>query len=135
MLEPLRVEHAREMASVLEEAEDSLRARYVRQVAGRERGWLNWVVRCDGVAVGYVQATLAGDGAELAWVVGSPWRGRGIASEGTAAVMEWLASTRAVTRFFAHIDPANAASAGVARRVGLVSTEMVRADGEVRWEG
>ena len=60
-LEPLRVEHADELAPVLEDPllhsfiggepadRDQLRARYRRQVAGRSpdgsQRWLNWLVR------------------------------------------------------------------------------------------
>ena len=132
-LEPLRVEDAREMVAVVGASETELRSRYARQVAGVGRGWLNWVVRMDGVAVGTVQATLGDEVAELAWVVAPSHRRLGVASESTAAVMEWLRS-RGVTRFVAHIDPANAASAAVARRVGMAATDFVRDDGEVRWE-
>jgi len=132
-LEPLRVEHALEMAGVLGEPEAVLRARYERQVAGRSRGWRNWVVRLDGVAAGYVQATVSGRSAELAWVVGEGFRGRGIASEAAGLALGLLRDD-GVERFFAHIDPANAASEGVARRVGMVSTGVARDDGEVRWE-
>ena len=136
-LEPLRVEHAREMVGVVGEYEGldaaGLRARYARQVAGTERGWLNWVVRLDGVAVATVQATVAGDEAELAWVVGDRYRRLGIASESTAAVMEWLRSARGVVRLVAHIDPANVGSQAVAQRLGMAPTDFVRADGEVRW--
>jgi RimJ/RimL family protein N-acetyltransferase len=135
-LEPLRVEHAREMVPVVGEYEGldeaGLRARYARQVAGRGRGWLNWVVRMDGAAVGTVQATVRGDAAELAWVVGPAWRGAGVASEAVALVVEWLRGRR-VVRFVAHIAPENLASAGVARRLGMVPTDVVREDGEVLW--
>ena len=73
-LEPLRVDHAEEMAPLLADAElyaftegepptlEELRARYVRQVPGRSpdgvESWLNWIVRRrdDGQAVGFVQA-------------------------------------------------------------------------------
>ena len=136
-LEPLRVEHAPEMVAVVGEYEGldeaGLRARYARQVAGIERGWLNWVVRLDGVAVATVQATVVGDVAELAWVGGVRSRRLGIASESTAAVMAWLRSARRVRRFVAHIDPANAGSEAVARRLGMAPSDFVRADGEVRW--
>src|SRR4051794_23368971 len=89
-LEPLRIDHAAELVEVLCDerlyehiggsppGEDELRARFARQVAGRSPDgrarWFNWVVREDGVAVGTLQATVAGDLAELAWVVGIPYR-------------------------------------------------------------
>lgn len=121
---------------------DVLRARYRRQVTGRSddgtAGWLNWVVRsrADGAAVGYVQTTLtvdAGQGvAELAWVVGAAHQGHGYAREAVAAVVDWLGD-EGVGRLVAHVHPAHAASAGVARSVGLAPTATV-VDGEVRWE-
>jgi RimJ/RimL family protein N-acetyltransferase len=85
----------------------------------------------DGAAVGTLQATLSGAEAELAWVVGSAHQGRGYASEAAVAVRDWL-RTQGIEEFTAHIHPDHAASAGVARRLGLVAG-AVRQDGEVRW--
>src|SRR4051812_28306772 len=132
-LEPLRIDHAAELVEVLCDerlyehiggsppGEDELRARFARQVAGRSPDgrarWFNWVVREDGVAVGTLQATVAGDLAELAWVVGIPYRGRGVAARAGTAAMELL-RVEGVRRFIAHIAPANAASEAVARRLG-----------------
>ncbi len=77
-LEPLRVDHAGEMAAVLDDQRlhtftggsppsgAGLRRRYAAQVRGRSgdgrQTWLNRVVRDDetGLALGYVQATLVG---------------------------------------------------------------------------
>ena len=153
-LEPLRLEHADEMVVVLADPGlyaytggkpptlEELRARYRRQARGRSddgtAGWLNWVVwsRTDGAAVGYVQATLtmdAGQGvAELAWVIGAAHQRRGYAREAVAAVAGWL-TDEGVVRLVAHVRPAHAASAGVARSIGLVPTATV-VDGAVRWE-
>jgi len=107
-----------------------------RQVAGESpdgrQGWLNWVLRdAAGAPAGTVQATLTGSEAELAWVLGTAHQGRGYASEAAIAVRDWL-RTQGVEAFTAHIHPDHAASAGVARRLGLVPT-AVRQDGEVRW--
>src|SRR4051812_24533721 len=87
---PLRVEHATEMAAALDDPAlhtyiggapatlEALRARYERLVAGSPDptvSWCNWVLRLreDGTLVGTVQATVVGDVAEIAWVVGSDW--------------------------------------------------------------
>ena len=77
VLEPLAVDHADEMAAVLDDRRlhryiggepltvDELRAHYARLVAGpspfHQEGWLNWIVRRvrDRQAIGYVQATVA----------------------------------------------------------------------------
>jgi RimJ/RimL family protein N-acetyltransferase len=113
-------------------------ARLGRQVAGASpdgrQGWLNWVLRLrppGRAAVGTVQATLSGPEAELAWVVGTAHQGQGYASEAAIAVRDWL-RTQGIGELTAHIHPDHAASAGVARRLGLVPT-ATRQDGEVRW--
>jgi RimJ/RimL family protein N-acetyltransferase len=147
-LEPLRIEHAPELAALTRDPDlhrfiggrpetlPEVTARVRRQVAGASpdgrQGWLNWVLRdADGAAAGTVQATLTGAAAELAWVVGTAHQGRGYASEAAVGVRDWL-RTQGIEDFTAHIHPDHAASAGVARRLGLVPT-VVRQDGEVRW--
>ncbi|MFE6227077.1 MULTISPECIES: GNAT family N-acetyltransferase [unclassified Streptomyces] len=146
-LVPLEVGHAEEMVGVLgdpalhrfiggaPEGLEELRARYARWAAGAPEpgtSWCNWVVRerNGGRLVGTVQATVAGDRAEVAWVVGTAWQGRGYASEAARALVGWLRDRgRTVV---AHVHPEHAASAAVARAAGLVPTDEVH-DGEVRW--
>ncbi|MET8693030.1 GNAT family N-acetyltransferase [Streptomyces bauhiniae] len=148
---PLRVEHATEMAGVLADpalhhfiggtpyAPDALTARYRRLVAGSpdpDVTWLNWVLRLreDSRLTGTVQATLgaAHGTAEIAWVVGTPWQGRGLAKEAAVALVAWLTAypVRSIT---AHIHPDHHASAAVARAAGLIPTPEGQ-DGEIRWE-
>ena len=83
------------------DASTTLTRRYARLVAGpadpSREVWHNWIVRLadDGTVVGTVQATIhpgAAD-AEVAWVIGVPWQGRGYASEAAAALVDWLAQT------------------------------------------
>jgi RimJ/RimL family protein N-acetyltransferase len=149
VLEPLGPEHADELAPVLDDVSlhefiggaplgvEELRARYARQARGHptER-WLNWVVRerLTGRAVGTVQATVADDGsvANLAWVIGSAFQGRGFAKEAAALMASWLRE-EGVRCLRAHIHPDHAASVAVARSVGLRATDVIVA-GEVRWE-
>ncbi|MGW2212313.1 GNAT family N-acetyltransferase [Streptomyces sp. NPDC001781] len=147
---PLRVGHATEMAGVLADPAlhrfiggtpyppDALTTRYRRLVAGSpdpEITWLNWVIllREDSRLTGTVQATLstARRTAEIAWVVGTPWQGRGIAKEAAVALVAWLTAcpVRSIT---AHIHPDHHASAAVARAAGLAPTPE-RQDGEIRW--
>jgi RimJ/RimL family protein N-acetyltransferase len=116
---------------------DALRARYARLATGRSpdgrETWANWVVRLgDGTAVGYLQATIAGGSAELAWVIGTPWQGRGLASEAAAALAAWLRAA-GVERLTAHIRPGHAASAAVASASGLHPTGQHDGDGEEVW--
>ena len=146
-LHALRVDDADEMVVVLAAPElyaitgggppslEELRRRYESQVAGSGRAdeqWLNWIVRLDGAAVGYVQATVVADTATLAWLIGVPWQRQGHATTATAAMMELLRSD-GVTRFEAWIAPGHVGSETVARQVGLAPTDETDDDGEVRW--
>ncbi|TMR39694.1 GNAT family N-acetyltransferase [Nonomuraea zeae] len=110
-----------------------LRARYERLVAG-PAGWRNWVIRlrAEDQLIGYVQATIDEGVAELAWVVGTPWQGRGLATESAKALVGWL-FTQDVKQVVAHIHPDHGASAAVAAAAGLHPTDQMK-DGEVRWE-
>jgi RimJ/RimL family protein N-acetyltransferase len=122
-----------------------------RSADGRER-WHNWIVRerRGGVAMGFVQATVTdgaapgaapGDGdaadgagpleAEVAWLIGTPWQGRGYASEAAAALVAWLGAA-GVGSIVAHVHPDHHGSAAVARRAGLEPTEVF-VDGERAW--
>ncbi len=152
--EPVRVAHAEEMAAVLGDPSlyaviggapptaAQLASRYRRWERpwshdGRE-GWLNWVVvrDADDTAVGTVQATTtaaeAGLAAEVAWVVGVPFQGRGYATEAAEAVVGWLVEHGA-RDVHAHIAPGHLSSEAVARRIGMRATGELREDGEQRW--
>ncbi|MFD0292490.1 GNAT family N-acetyltransferase [Streptomyces sp. NPDC127118] len=156
---PLRVAYADEMAAVLgdpalhtytggaPETADELRARYGRQTAGSpDPGvrWWNWVlrVRDEGRLAGYVQATVdvPGAEAEIAWVVGTRWQGRGYAKEAAEGLVTHLlagagtgAGTAVARTVLAHIHPDHDASAAVAGAAGLAPTERW-CDGERHWE-
>lgn len=153
VLEPLRIEHAEPMAVVLADprlhafiggAPDTapqLRSRYARMLAGPAdpaESWCNWVIRLreNHELTGTVQATVspAADGlqAEVAWVVGTPWQRRGIATEAARALVDWLARQPQIHAVAAHVHPDHDASAAVAAAVGLTPTAEVH-DGEVRW--
>jgi len=118
----------------------TLRDRYARQSTGRSpdgaQWWFNWMVRSDGAAVGFVQATVDDvDGdrvAALAWVLSPTAQGRGFATEAAEAATAWLAG-HGCRRFTASIHPAHSASAGVARRLGMAPTGVVDDDGEDQW--
>jgi RimJ/RimL family protein N-acetyltransferase len=146
---PLRVEDAEEMAAVLADpalhhftggdpaTPDALRARYRRQTAGSpdpDVSWCNWIVRlrADGRAAGYLQATATPGTAEIAWVIGTPWQGHGLATEAARALTEWLTG-QGVHTVTAHIHPGHHASAAVARAAGLTPTTEQQ-DGETRWQ-
>src|SRR4029450_5599735 len=88
-----------------------------------------WTVRrrSDSRAVGMLQAAFSDEGraAEIAWAVGVPWQGQGIASEAAGAVVGWLAPHK-VSFIPAHIPPDHHASAKVATRAGLRPTGEYR---------
>jgi RimJ/RimL family protein N-acetyltransferase len=151
-LVPLRAEHADEMAAVLADRDlytftggspptaRALRARYERWIAGSPDpavSWCNWVIQLHRPhsLAGTVQATISTVGdqaaAEVAWVVGTPWQGRGIATEAARALIAWL-QRQSVHTVIAHIHPRHTASAAVAAAVGLTPTDD-RQDGEIRW--
>ena len=149
-LEPLGPEVAPEMVAVLADASlytfigggpptvDELAARYrgwARGAPRRDDAWHNWVVRLadDGQAIGHVQATVIDDGreADIAWVIGTRWQGRGYASEAAQALVEWL-EAGGTTTITAHVHPGHAASARVAANAGLERTTDVE-NGEIVW--
>jgi RimJ/RimL family protein N-acetyltransferase len=150
-LTPLAVNDADEMHAVLAHPElyrftggaapsrHELERRYTLQCAGSpdpEVTWCNWIIRLldRSQAVGYVQATVTGDLAAIAWLVGVPWQRQGIATEATLAMCTWLGN-QGVERLVAHIHPDHEASAEVARAVGLAPTAEMDADGERIWSG
>jgi RimJ/RimL family protein N-acetyltransferase len=150
-LVPLSIGHADEMAAVLADRDlytfiggspptrQELRARYERWSAGSPdpaESWCNWVIqlRSPRCLAGTVQATIrTGDEpvAEVAWVVGTPWQGRGIATEAARALIAWLRQ-QSVRTVVAHIHPRHQASAAVAAAAGLIPTGELH-DGEMRW--
>jgi RimJ/RimL family protein N-acetyltransferase len=113
-----------------------LAARYRAQIAGPDREgetWHNWVIRLrDGPAVGFVQATVTGAMADVAWVVGLPWQRRGIGAEAAEAMCSWLLRS-GTGELVAHIHPENVASRHMATALGFVATGELDADGEMVW--
>ncbi|WP_055479087.1 GNAT family N-acetyltransferase [Sphaerimonospora mesophila] len=149
---PLHLDHAEEMAVVLSDpalhtfiggspdTPQALRSRYRRMTAGSPDpavSWLNWVIRLrdEACLTGTVQATVGPSGhgliAEIAWVVGTPWQGRGIATEAARGLVDWL-SDQPVQAVIAHIHPGHQASIAVAVAAGLAPTNEWH-DGEMRW--
>ena len=147
-LRPIGAADADDLAELLEEPalREWLRSADVVALRERFRGWesrrspdgtaqwLNWVARRrgDGRAVAWVQATVRGEEAEVAYAVVRSERRRGYALEATAAVVDWLLTSAGLRAVEAHIDPANRASAALAAALGMTRTGDVH-DGEVVW--
>lgn len=151
-LRPLRIEDAEAMVAVL--ADSSLytfiggtpptRAELARRYAVQVRGhsadsseeWINCIVLLGPrqEAVGFVQATIFEDGksAEISWVIGSPWQGRGYGGRAAELLVGDLVR-REIRRIVAHIHPEHEASQRIATRLAMAPTNTV-VDGEVRWE-
>ena len=153
-LVPLRVADAGEMVAVLADpglyrfiggrapTRAELAARFAAQVRGRSpdgrEEWRNWIVRerQSRAATGFVQATIsgsddAGRSAEVAWLIGVPWQGRGFAGEAAEGLVRWLETAR-IGEIVAHVHPEHAASAAIAARAGFEPTDII-VDGERRW--
>ncbi|MEP7018059.1 MAG: GNAT family N-acetyltransferase [Actinomycetota bacterium] len=154
ILEPLRIDHADEMAPLLDDPAlhtfvggkpatlEELRSRYALQIEGPPDGshhWLNWIVRRrdDGQAVGFVQATISVQTgevtADVAWVIAVSQQRSGYAREAAQRMANWLRQQH-VHQVVAHVHPQHHASKAVARSIGLAPTD-IQLDGEVRWQG
>ncbi len=91
--------------------------------------------RDESCLTGTVQATVSPSGlgpiAEIAWVVGTPWQGRGIATEAARGLVACL-DQQPVHTVIAHIHPEHRASAAVATAAGLTPTDEWH-EGEIPW--
>jgi RimJ/RimL family protein N-acetyltransferase len=117
-------------ADDLETLRARLRAWESRRSPDGSEQWLNWLV-LDEEPVGWVQATISGDVAVIAYAVLPARRHEGVATEAVAAVTAWLHEEHPLVA--AHIADDNMASQAVARRAGFVRTDRTRG-GEALWE-
>ena len=116
---------------------ETLRRRYEAQVTGpsdMSERWYNWIVRLANThaAVGFVQATVTTESADVAWVIGTGWQGNGYAAEAARAMCQWLGEAGVVT-VEAHIHPDHIASERVAAACGLAPSAQFDSDGERMW--
>jgi RimJ/RimL family protein N-acetyltransferase len=139
-LAPLLREHAKQLFPVLSEPSlyeytqdeppasmSALRDRFAflesRQSPDRTQSWLNWALleRATGQAIGYVQATVTAERAEIAWVVGKDWQRRGYGGEAARALLDRLRSA-GIREIRANIHPTHTASQRIAGKLGLSRT-------------
>lgn len=150
-LRPLVVADAEVMAHVLADpslyeftggeppTREELARRYAIQVRGRSADgserWINSIIVLGTEPIGFVQATIPVNGgpAEIAWVVGRRWQGRGHAGRAAQLLVDDLAG-QGIVCVVAHIHPGHHASQRIAAGLGLNPTTTV-VDGEVRWTG
>ena len=138
-LEPQTEAHAPEMFVLLSEprlhtyldqappiSAEALRERYLR-LESRTSGdgteqWLNWAIRLDsGVLAGFVQATLPAHAAGwIAFALGLPHWGQGIARRATQAMIDELRSAYGIEHLLACAERDNHRSIGLLTRLGFV---------------
>ena len=151
-LRPLTVADAEVMSRVLADptlyefiggeppSVEELEDRYAFQTRGGSpdgtEEWINLVVVLGPgrEPIGYVQATVPRDGgpAEIAWVIGRAWQGRGHATRAAQLLVEQL-EARGVRDVVGHIHPRHTASQVIARKLGMDPTDIM-VDGETRWQ-
>ena len=116
---------------------NDLSLRYARQVVGHspdgQQQWLNFIVRrcADAAPIGYVQATVDGGRADIAWVIGTPFQRQGYAQEAAQLLVDTLQAL-GIFELSAHIHPDHLASATVATTLGMIRTDTIE-DGEHVW--
>jgi ribosomal-protein-alanine N-acetyltransferase len=136
-LEPQLADHAGEMFALLADpalyafenepppSVDWLRERFTRLESKRSpdgsQQWLNWVIRLPtSELAGYVQATVHADGrAAIAYVLGSAYWGRGLASKSVQAMLDELTKHHDVLRFSAVFKRENQRSQRLLERLGF----------------
>jgi ribosomal-protein-alanine N-acetyltransferase len=145
-LEPLGPQHAEAMYEVLAEpalhryldygppeSADYLRGLYTRLARGAapDSGevWVNEVILVDGVAAGYVQATVVPGKAEawIAYVLGSRFHGLGLATRASRDLMSRLEGRHGIARWLASVEHDNDASIALLERLGFEQADRAAA--------
>nr|WP_176426148.1 GNAT family N-acetyltransferase [Chromobacterium sp. ASV5] len=100
---------------------DRLRRLESRLSPDGSQQWLNWAVRLEnGELAGYVEATVYADAAaDIAYVLGSRFHRRGIATAACRQMLERLRDDCHVARCYATTDRRNLASAALLRKLGF----------------
>ncbi|MBC8069476.1 MAG: GNAT family N-acetyltransferase [Deltaproteobacteria bacterium] len=110
------------------DAEAALAQRLKRLSDGSEYSWVvQRAEHCE--AIGVVSAWLAGDGAELGFVLARAHWNLGLMTEAVSAVKEWAFADAGAARVWATCDLENLGSARVLDKVGL--TELGLCSGEI----
>src|SRR5579864_2118509 len=82
--------------------------------------WLNYAVRrVNGPYVGWVQATIARNTAQLGYVIFTPYWRKGYATEACRTLIQWLRRKHKVQRITAIVDSENTASIRLVEGLGF----------------
>lgn len=129
-IDPLAPEHAEQLFAAID---DPATYRYLTEerttlAALRERierlqhgeppagqRWFNWAVIVDDVVVGWLQVTERADHAEIAYMIGPRFQGRGHARQ----AVQWLIERFASCELWASIHPDNVRSIRVVEALGF----------------
>jgi [ribosomal protein S5]-alanine N-acetyltransferase len=137
-LEPRSVSHAEELFDVLADPRlyeyidedppasvEALRAKLQRSESRKSpdqsEDWLNWIVRDEsGRLAGYVQTTVfANREANVAYTIGVPWWGLGIAFAAVRQMLDLVQTDFRPPRFIITAERANSRSLMLALRLGF----------------
>ena len=152
VLEPQTARDAAELFPVLDDpalyvftddkgpaSEEALTQRLARLESRRSpdgsQQWLNWVVRTsDGDVAGYVQATVRPDReAEIAYMLGQLFWRHGYAAAACTLMLAELRDGYGVRHVVATLDPQNAASLALLRKLGFQFLEEDADEQEVTY--
>jgi RimJ/RimL family protein N-acetyltransferase len=96
-----------------------------RRGSGQEFCWLVSVRDEDAVA-GSIACRVRGHAAEIGYVLGKPYWGRGYATEAGRAVVDWAVVQPEIHRVWAACDVENPASARVLEKLGMTREGVLR---------
>jgi len=93
---------------------------------GSTQIWLNYALldRQTGEGVGFLEATIEGTSADIAYLLGKQWWGQGLTSEALAWYCSYLKTAHGITEIWATVTSGNDASARVAQKAGFVEAAL-----------
>ena len=142
LLQPLRETHAAALFRVLRDpelwrfmdgasptSEAALAERYRRLESRRSpdnlQYWLNWAIVVPTEVIGFVQATVTNEAADIAYVIGCEYQSRGHATDAVRAMLAFVEEALGVTTEYATVDARNKPSRRLLERLSFAL-----ADGE-----
>jgi ribosomal-protein-alanine N-acetyltransferase len=110
-----------------EDSESAMRARLRRIEQGQEYSWV-LVLHETGQVFGNLGLTPRDDDAELGFVIGRDFWGRGLVAEACGEALSWARGRPEIRRVWASCDPANPQSVRVLEKTGMSELPLRRAD-------